>query len=122
MIMQQWPFFWLAPVTPSNSLRDVFLGVVLGGVFTVGTAVWIEWLRRPRLRLRIIPPIDVTYDPILERPARRAKWPVIAIENKSLPLLAKWMSRSAAMQCHGTMTFHYLDGHQVFGEPLEIRW
>jgi hypothetical protein len=26
------------------------------------------------------------------------------------------------MQCHGTITFHHLDGQNVFGRSMEIRW
>jgi hypothetical protein len=32
------------------------------------------------------------------------------------------MSRSAAMHCKGTITFHHLDGQNVFGRAMEIRW
>jgi hypothetical protein len=32
------------------------------------------------------------------------------------------MSRNAALQCHGTITFHHLDGPNVFGGSMPIRW
>jgi hypothetical protein len=39
-----------------------------------------------------------------------------------LPWIARWMSRSAAVQCHGFVTFHHLDGQNIFGRPMPLRW
>jgi hypothetical protein len=32
------------------------------------------------------------------------------------------MSRQAAIQCHGTITFHHLDGQNIFGRAMSVRW
>jgi hypothetical protein len=32
------------------------------------------------------------------------------------------MQRSAALQCRGRITFHHLDGQDVFGRAMEVRW
>jgi hypothetical protein len=93
--------------------------VILGGIITILTAIFVENMRRPRLILRIIMPADLHYQ---GRPANRAKYLLLEIENKSLPSFARWMSRNAALQCHGTSTFHHLDGQKLFGRSMDIRW
>jgi len=93
--------------------------VILGGIITILTAIFVENMRRPHLTLRIIVPLDLHYQ---GRPANRAKYLLLEIENKSLPSFARWMSRNAAVQCHGTITFHHLDGQNVFGRSMDIRW
>lgn len=93
--------------------------IVLGGIITILTAIFVEYMRRPRLELRIIGPVDVPYQ---DRPANRAKYLRLEIQNKSLPLFARWMARNAAPQCYGMITFYHLDGQNVFGRVMEIRW
>jgi hypothetical protein len=95
------------------------ISLIIGGIITILITVFTENMRRPRLTLRIIEAVDNYYE---GRPANRAKYLLLEIENKSLPLFARWMSRNAAMQCHGTITFHHLDGQNVFGRSMEIRW
>lgn len=42
--------------------------------------------------------------------------------NRPLPKWAKWMSRNAAVQADGTITFYNLDGQNLFGRLMAIRW
>jgi hypothetical protein len=46
----------------------------------------------------------------------------LRLTNVALPSWARWMSRNAALQCHGNITFHHLDGQNVFGRSMHIRW
>lgn len=94
--------------------------VVLGAIVAILTTIWVENLRKPKLGLRIAPPHDTQYQ---SAPARKARFLGLELVNKSLPCLARWMSRNAASQAHGTITFHHLDdGQNVFGRAMNIRW
>jgi hypothetical protein len=38
---------------------EIVLSVLCGGLITIATAIFVEWLRKPRLALRIeTPPLD----------------------------------------------------------------
>ena len=93
--------------------------VILGAIVAIIITIWVENLRKPRLELRMAPPIDVQYK---GRPAKQARFLHLELANKPLPRWARWMSRAAAVQCHGIITFHHLDGQNVFGRTMPIRW
>ena len=97
------------------------LAVVIGGLITIGTAICIENLRRSRLVLYLSKPIDADYRG-QRRPAGKARFLSLTLYNADLPWLAKWMSRNPATQCHGSITFHHLDGQNFFGRSMPIRW
>ncbi len=93
-------------------------GIIFGGIITILVAIWVEWLRRPKLRLSIEPPIDVIINPgsLNSRSIR------VLVSNVALGPL--WfMVRAPALQCRGTITFHrYDDGQDIFGRPMAARW
>jgi len=98
------------------------LGIIIGGFITIATAIGVEFLRKPRLGIRLCSPHDLKYNDPIPRPARRMKILNVEVLNKELPLIARWMSRNPAIQCHGTISFHHLDGQNIFGRVMEIRW
>ena len=93
--------------------------VILGAIVAIVTTIWVENLRKPKLELRIAEPTDLQYQ---GAPARQSRFLHLELVNKPLPRWARWMSRTAAVQCHGTITFHHLDGQNVFGRAMPIRW
>jgi len=95
------------------------LGVVLGAVVAILITIGIENLRKPHLVIELIPPSDKEYE---KRPARNVRFLYLKVSNKPLPTWARWMSRDAATQCHGTITFHHLDGQNVFSRAMQVRW
>jgi hypothetical protein len=97
------------------------IGVALGAIIAIVITITIENLRKPKLELRIAPPVDKEYRDE-ERPAKNVRFLGIFLVNRPLPRWARWMSRNAALQCHGTITFHHLDGQNVFGRAMPIRW
>src|SRR5450759_3611045 len=101
----------------------VALSIFVGGLITVLTAVYVEYLRTPRLSLTIEqPPCDVPH-PEGNHPALNARHLRLKLRNQPLPSIAKWIQRSAALQCRGEITFHHLDdGQDVFGRALPVRW
>lgn len=96
------------------------IGIVGGGIIAILTTIAIEVLRRPKLRLRLSPPIDAPYPE--NRPAKHARALTIELVNDPLPRFARWMSRSAALQCRGTIRFHNLDGERFFANEMPLRF
>src|SRR6266852_146016 len=96
-------------------------GAIVGILGSVGTAIGVEYLRRPRLLLSIeAPPLDNTYPPTA--PARNMRSLRVNLFNQPLPQWARWMVRAPALQCRATITFHHLDGQNVFGRTMGGRW
>lgn len=95
------------------------LEIVLGAAIAILITIWVENLKKPRLSIQITTPGDREYQ---DRPAKRARFLYVDVTNKPLPLWARWMSRDAATQCHGTIAFYHLDGQNVFGRTMPLRW
>ena len=55
-------------------------------------------------------------------PARDRRHLRLILRNRPLPAVLHWMERNAALQCRGEITFHHLDGQDVFGRRMTIRW
>lgn len=98
---------------------EVLASIVVGGLIL--TAIGVEYLRAPKMMLSIEePPCDVAY--ARAALAHNARYLRLKLSNKRLPALAKWMLRTAALQCRGEITFHHLDGQDVFGRSMAMRW
>jgi hypothetical protein len=61
----------------------------------------------------------MTYE---NRPATQVRFLHLKLVNEPLSRLFKWMLRETALQCHGSISFHHLDGQNVFGRSMPIRW
>ena len=107
-------------------MDTTIISIVLGGIITIVTVIFVENLRKPKLELAIADPHDKEYGD--EHPARKSVgvWKVrylgISLVNKSPSWWFKWISRNAALQCRGFITFHHLDGQNVFGRAMPVRW
>lgn len=95
------------------------LEVVLGAVIAIAITILVEALRKPSLDLRIAEPTDRAYQ---NRPAAEVRFLHLRLVNKPLPRWCRWMLREPALQCHGWISFHYLDGQRVFDRTMPIRW
>lgn len=100
-------------------MSTTFLEILLGAIVAILITIWVENLRKPKLTIRITPPADRQYE---GRPARQVRFLSVEVINHPLPKWAQWMSRGAATQCHGTITFHHLDGQNLFGRAMPARW
>jgi hypothetical protein len=97
------------------------LSIIVGGLITIATAMAVEYFRRPKLALSIeAPPCDVPY--AQNRPANNARHLRLKLRNEALPRGLRWMQRAAALQCRGEITFHHLDGQNIFGRQMPVRW
>ena len=94
--------------------------IVAGGVITILVTIAVEALRQPRLRLVAGSTVTNTYEP--GRPAKELRSVYVNLFNDPLPWLARWMSRNAALQCTGTITFHHLDGQRFFARTMPVRF
>jgi hypothetical protein len=101
-----------------------FVGTLVGALVSIVTTVTVEYLRRPSLTLSIEdPPLDLRYDPPGSRPATEMRSLRVKLFNKTLPRGARWMVRSAALQCRAAVTFHHLaDERDIFGRAMDGRW
>jgi len=93
--------------------ESILLGILGGGLITIATAIFIEYLRLPKLTLSI-------ETPVLDMPPRRHLR--LVLHNKPLPRGFRWILRSAALQCRGEITFHNLSGQNLFDRAMAVRW
>lgn len=100
---------------------EVILQIVVGSLISILFVVWMEYVRQPKLSFTISHPGDVTY-PVNERPAKQLRALRLTITNHNLPWIMKWLQRSSAQRCSGTISFHHLDGHNVFARSMSVRW
>jgi hypothetical protein len=97
-------------------MLEALLGVLLGALIVIQ----VERLRRPRLKLRLVATGQGEYQP--GSPAKQSRFIHLHAVNEELPSWARWMSRNAAVQCRGTIAFHHLDGQNVFGRSMPVKW
>jgi hypothetical protein len=71
------------------------------------------------MELRLALPTNIEYQ---NHPARNVRFLGLELVNKPLPRWAGWMARNTALQCHADITFHHLDGQNVFGRTMIGRW
>ena len=94
--------------------------VILGGLITIAVVMIVEYVRRPVLRLRIDGPIDLPYSS--QHPAQQARFVRVLVENHALPWAFRWMARNTASFTTATVSFHHLDGQNLFGRQMTGRW
>lgn len=95
------------------------LGAIIGAIIAGLITVWIETLRKPRLELELMGPVDMTFQ---NQPAHVMRSLRVKLFNRPLPGWIRWMYRNPALQCHGDISFHHLDGQNVFGRSMFLRW
>lgn len=100
-------------------MGSTVLEVALGAVVAILITIFVENLRKPKLQVILALPADIEYH---NHPAHNARFLGVKVVNKPLPLLARWMSRNTALQCHADISFHHLDGQNVFGRTMQGRW
>ncbi|OIP32311.1 MAG: hypothetical protein COW04_00395 [Deltaproteobacteria bacterium CG12_big_fil_rev_8_21_14_0_65_43_10] len=94
-------------------------GAVLGSIIAALITIYIEVLRKPCLQLQVVPPVDMSFN---GQPANRMRSVRVRLINRPLPRWVGWMYRNPALQCHGNITFHHLDGQNIFGRSMILRW
>jgi len=95
---------------------EAMLGMLVGAFLIIR----VEELRKPRLALRMIAPHSADYPE--GRPAKQGHVVTLEAVNEVLPRWARWMSRNAAQQCRALVTFHHMDGQNIFGRSMPVKW
>ena len=88
-----------------ENLMETIFAVVFGAIIAALIPISIEVLRKPKLDLEVVPPVDMQFN---GQPADRMRAIRLKLTNKPLPRWARWMYRNPALQCHGNITFHHL--------------
>jgi hypothetical protein len=104
----------------ANGFWISVLQIVAGAVISIVFVVWMEYVRQPKLKLSIVSPVDKIFDG--NYPARKFRSLRLCVSNKNLPFLLRWLLRIPAQNCYGKISFHMLDGQNVFGREMQIRW
>jgi hypothetical protein len=99
-----------------------FISTIIGALVSIGFVIFVEYLRRPRLRLTILPPLDGPW-PMLPAPVQQMRALRLSLSNEPLPWFENWVLRAPALQCHATISFYDQQGrHDLFGRFMEGRW
>jgi hypothetical protein len=103
-------------------MTSLIIGAIIGILGSIGTAMFVEYMRRPKLKFAIeTPPLEVTY--AAGFPANVMRTLRVKLYNDPLPGWARWMLRGPALQCRAIITFHELnDGQNIFGRAMGGRW
>ena len=105
----------------------LIIGAIIGTITSIITsglvAMFVEFMRRPRLKLLIEPPLDPPpYNPPRNN-VSEARFLRLIVHNEPLPGWVRWMLRGPALQCKAAISFrHHDNGQNVFGEVMNGRW
>ena len=96
------------------------LQIVLGALIGIGFIIWMEFIRQPRLKLTIKNPEELNFPNNF--PVQRLRSLRLSVSNSNLPCLLRWLLRLPAQRCSGIVSFHALNGQNLFGRTWHIRW
>jgi hypothetical protein len=94
--------------------------IIIGALLAITITIFVEFMRKPKLRIYIADPHDRIYNN--SYPASEARFLAVLVKNEPLPCLVRWMTRNTASACHAMISFHHLDGQNVFGRSMAGRW
>lgn len=99
-------------------ITAVFFGVLSSLI----VAMFVEWMRKPRLSLSILPPEEVgLYDgdgALIEHYVALK----VCVLNDALPVSFRWMQRQSARDCRATLNFLREDKTPFIARPMAGRW
>lgn len=103
---------------------SIFVDIPIETVISVASiliVLWFESKRKPKLRFSIGEMAEI--EPNDPRGLQPAKLPHVYVYNESMP---RWLSRAfdrnPALACRGEISFHNLDGQNLFSRPMPVRW
>lgn len=102
-------------------MLNLIIGAIIGTVTSIAATILADYLRKPKLDMLIEdPPFDRASP--LNAPANQMRFLRLRIFNKQLPRWLQWIEPSPALQCRAAISFHHLDGRNVFGRTMGGRW
>jgi len=103
------------------SLASFITAVFLGVLGSLIVAMFVEWMRKPRLSISILPPEHVALygHGVVIEPYVALK---VRVSNDSLPFAFFWMQRQSARDCRATLHFLREDETPFIARPMPGRW
>ena len=102
-------------------LTSLAAGLCLGIVGSLVVSMFVEWMRKPRIIISILPPEEVgqysggtligTFASLKVR-----------VSNDPLPLAFRWMQRQSARDCRATLQFLRGDASPFIARSMPGRW
>jgi hypothetical protein len=103
------------------SLASIITAVLLGVLASLIVAMFVEWMRKPRLSISILPPENIGWysgvTVIGTFIALRVR-----VSNDPLPFGFCWMQRQSARDCRATLQFLREDKTPFIARPMPGRW
>lgn len=104
---------------------SLLMGVILGGIITIIVALWVEYLKTPKLEILLPNPefvvlqtVDLNTNQLIQTPITSLR---LRVRGKPLSRSLKWMMRSFAPRCYARIAFHQIDtGEKIF--EMHGRW
>ena len=96
--------------------------ITVAAVFiSVAIVLALESLRKAKLRFSIGETAELKPNELGWRP--QAKWSHVYVYNQPMPKWLSWVfDRTPALACRGWITFHDLDGQDLFDRRMQVRW
>ena len=104
------------------TLTSLITGLILGVLGSLIVAMFVEWMRKPRLRISILPPERV---PIYGSAGAIIETLVslrVRVSNDSLPFAFCWMQRQSARDCRAMLHFLREDKTPFIARRMPGRW
>jgi hypothetical protein len=100
----------------------LLVGSLIGFLANVCVALAIEYYRRPKLKISLLPQEVQTHGDSL--PARVARFLHVSVKNCPSRYLSFWMERNTAVGCTVALEFISIDGKNPFGSERRLggRW
>lgn len=103
------------------NLTSIITAVFFGVLGSLIVAMFVEWMRKPRLSISILPPENIAWYTggavIGTFVALRVR-----VSNDPLPFVFCWMQRQSARDCRATLHFHHEDKTPFIAGPMPGRW
>jgi hypothetical protein len=99
-------------------ITAVFFGVLSSLI----VAMFLEWMRKPRLSFSILPPEDVGLFSADGALIERYVALKVHVSNDALPFSFRWMQRQSARDCRATLHFLREDKTPFIVRPMAGRW
>jgi hypothetical protein len=99
-------------------ITAVFLGVLSSLI----VAMFVEWMRKPRLSFSILPPEEIGMYSADGALIERYVALKVRVSNDALPVSFRWMQRQSARDCRATLHFLREDKTPFIARPMVGRW
>lgn len=104
-----------------ENLTSIASGVLLGVLSSLIVAMFVEWMKKPRLCISIVPPEQVqllnggrVIDTLMSLR--------VNVTNRPLPIYLRWMQRQSARDCRATLQFLREDATPFIVRLMPGRW